>query len=134
MIPFTPHIIVPSRTHYDYNYESSFAPMAVSGGTMSPVRVYMEKPEREQPKVIERIIIKEVSVPQKPEKEKEPMSITSFSSILTIVIVCIITVKFIIPRLSAKYLIWKFVGLVWKPAKKKAADIKDEWNAANNGA
>lgn len=107
--------------------------------------VYSQKPEREAPKqieqvpqvverIIEKTIIKEVYVPQKPPEKEKEMSLTSFSSILTIMIICIVTVKFIIPRLTTKYIIWKFVGLFWKPAKKKAADVKAEWNAANNGA
>ena len=58
------------------------------------------------------------------------MSLTSIGGIVVVMIICIITVKFIIPRLSFRYLIRKFWKWIYKPAQEATQEVKAEWDEA----
>jgi len=61
--------------------------------------------------------------------KEEPQMFTVFNVII-IMIICIVTVKWIIPRLTIRYTIRKFVNWVWKPGKKQIKIIETEWDEA----
>ncbi len=58
------------------------------------------------------------------------MSLTNIGSIITIIIMVVLINKFIMPLLNWRFLIKTFVGLIYKPYKKEAAEIKKEWKSA----
>lgn len=64
---------------------------------------------------------------QTESKGESTMFHFGIGSVLAIVLICVLTVKVIIPRLSWKYLIQKVVRFVWKPARKQAGIIEAEW-------
>lgn len=59
-------------------------------------------------------------------RKEETMSLTSISGILLVMVICVITVKYVIPRLSFKYFFRKFFRLIYKPAQ----EAKAEWEEA----
>jgi len=78
-------------------------------------------------RVIREIIIKEV---EKPDRKEKDMSLTSISGILFVVVICIVVSKVILPRMTWKYAIHAFIGLIYKPYREQAKTIKAEWSAA----
>lgn len=58
---------------------------------------------------------------------KEGIMINSWSGVLIVMLICIFTVKFIIPRLTLKKLVRSVRDRLWKPAKKVTKDIEREW-------
>lgn len=53
------------------------------------------------------------------------------STVIGIIVIVIITVKFIIPRLTWRYVIGKIVRVFYRPAKKEINTVKNEWQQAN---
>ena len=88
---------------------------------------YYEKPPFHQSSILEQF---KTTLVQRKEAD-EMISLTSITGIVVVMIICIITVKFIIPRLSWRVWIRSFVRLIWKPAKKEAKTVKAEWEEAN---
>ena len=51
-------------------------------------------------------------------------------NILIIMLIVIVTVKFVMPKLTIKYILRKFANLVYKPGKKAKEEIEVEWEKA----
>ena len=62
------------------------------------------------------------------KKEAQPMF--TVTNILIFMLIVVVTVKFVIPRLTIKYIFRKFANLVYKPGKKKIAEAETEWEKA----
>jgi len=61
---------------------------------------------------------------------REDQTMFTTTNILIIMLICIITVKFVIPKLTIKYILRKFANLVYKPGKKKIEEVETEWEKA----
>jgi len=62
------------------------------------------------------------------KKEDQPMF--TVMNTLIIMLICVVTVKFVMPKLTIKYILRKFANLVYKPGKKKVEEIESEWEKA----
>jgi len=62
---------------------------------------------------------------------KEVPIMWTWTNIAIVAVICIVTVKWILPRLNWRTGIRVFVKLVWRPARKEAKTIKTEWEKAN---
>jgi len=63
-------------------------------------------------------------------ENREDQTMFTTTNILIIMLICIITVKFVIPKLTIKYILRKFANLVYKPGKKKIEEVETEWEKA----
>lgn len=61
-------------------------------------------------------------------REVQPMFTTI--NVLIIMLICVVTVKFVMPKLTLKFILRKFATLFYKPGKRAAADAKEEWAEA----
>ena len=107
-----------------------------------PVSVRWEN-DPPEPKIIYRDRIEYVYVPttesvetgttiyvNQPQGGNEMFSLTSVSSILIIMVVCIVTVKFILPRITYGHFFRAIFSLIYKPGKKQIKTILAEWRKA----
>lgn len=88
-----------------------------------------------EPKTVTKEVVKYIEKPVYIEKIKEVkvMDYTSLGFIAAVMIICIITVKVIIPRLTLKNVMRGFFRLIfwpikkaWEAAKKDAAEVMEE--------
>ncbi|MCW4027945.1 MAG: hypothetical protein NWE76_10750 [Candidatus Bathyarchaeota archaeon] len=63
-------------------------------------------------------------------KEGSEMSLWSTPSILTIALIVFIMVKFVIPKLTISNAVRIIANRIYKPAKKEADQIQEEWKDA----
>lgn len=82
------------------------------------------------PTVINNYYYNTVKQP-KEQHEKEVLPMFTTSTVIGIIVIVIITVKFIIPRLTWRYVIGKIVRVFYRPAKKEINTVKNEWQQAN---
>ena len=61
---------------------------------------------------------------------REDYAMFTTMNILIIMLIVIVTVKFVMPKLTIKYILRKFANLVYKPGKKAKEEIEVEWEKA----
>ena len=96
----------------------------------------MEVPER----VIEKIIYRDVGVTEYVSGNTvyvttggQNMDYTSLGFIFAVMVICIVTVKLVIPRLTLKNVMLGFCKLVFWPVKKAWAAVDKDWEEVKKG-
>lgn len=94
--------------------------------------------DRQEPRIITKEIIKEVPGPVTKEtiikevhhyhEREEGMSLTSIGGIVLVIVICLITVKFIAPRITLRNAVRWFWHLIWKPGRKAKNEVSSEWD------
>ncbi len=77
----------------------------------------------------DRIVILETKIEHFPQPIKEAPMFTTINTVI-IVLIVVVTVKFIIPKLTWKYFFKRLVGFI-RPAKKEFNTAKGAWDDAN---
>ena len=67
-------------------------------------------------------------------KKEASMSYLTAGNILLIIMVTIVTVKWIIPRLNIKWMVQKFKNFIHRPFKKGEKEVKVAWGKAKKEA
>jgi hypothetical protein len=102
---------------------TAILPAGMPDGYTTSETIYIEKP-------VYREVTREVIV-EKPVYIYKEAVMWTWTNIGIVVLITLVTVKFILPRFNWRFGIRWFVRLFWKPAKKEATTIKVEWEEAN---
>ena len=67
-------------------------------------------------------------------KKEANMNYLTVGNVLLMVVVCVVTVKFIIPRLNIRWVVRKFKNFIYRPFKKVEGEAKVAWDKAETEA
>ncbi|KKN75046.1 hypothetical protein LCGC14_0384200 [marine sediment metagenome] len=72
--------------------------------------------------------MEEVAVHLQTHHKQEGIMVDSIGGVLGVMLICIITVKVIIPRLTIGRMVKVIRDRLWRPTKRVAEEVKNEWS------